>query len=129
MFHSRKSKLNRRSRLSIEALDSRIVPAVVMTTADLDGDGAADDIRIVGDGQSTKIAVADNGHGISPAEIDRIFDPFFTTKPLGKGLGLGLSISYGIVREHQGTVDVQSAPGHGTTFVLTFRSGQPGDLV
>ncbi len=65
-----------------------------------------------------RLIVRDTGPGISPEVLPRIFDPFFTTK--ATGTGLGLSISYGIVREHQGTVDVQTAPGQGTTFILTF---------
>jgi PAS domain S-box-containing protein len=73
-----------------------------------------------------QLVVRDTGLGIPPEVLPKIFDPFFTTK--AEGTGLGLSISYGIVRDHQGTVDVQSRPGEGTTFVLTFRSARPGDL-
>jgi two-component system cell cycle sensor histidine kinase/response regulator CckA len=62
------------------------------------------------------VTVADTGTGI-PANIrSRIFDPFFTTKPEGKGAGLGLSSAQAIVRQHKGLIDVQSAPGAGTTF-------------
>ena len=67
---------------------------------------------------AVRLVVSDTGPGIPPDVLPRIFDPFFTTK--SEGTGLGLSISYGIVREHKGTVDVQSRPGEGTTFILTF---------
>jgi PAS domain S-box-containing protein len=73
-----------------------------------------------------QLVVRDTGGGIPPEVLPKIFDPFFTTK--AEGTGLGLAISYGIVRDHRGTVDVQSTPGKGTTFVLTFRSARPGDL-
>ncbi len=66
------------------------------------------------------LQVQDNGVGIPESARDRIFDPFFTTKPLGQGTGLGLSILSGIVSAHGGTVDVESAPGHGATFTLYF---------
>lgn len=62
------------------------------------------------------VTIADDGCGIDPATIGRIFDPFFTTKAVGHGTGLGLSISHGIVQEHGGRIEVQSAPGRGTTF-------------
>jgi two-component system NtrC family sensor kinase len=66
------------------------------------------------------IEIADTGTGI-PKEIQsRIFDPFFTTKPIGSGTGLGLSLSYGIIQKHGGQIDVQSAPGSGTTFRITL---------
>jgi two-component system, NtrC family, sensor kinase len=65
-----------------------------------------------------RVTVRDTGTGITPEALARIFDPFFTTK--SSGTGLGLSISYGIIRDHHGTIDVQSHPGQGTTFVVTL---------
>jgi PAS domain S-box-containing protein len=65
-----------------------------------------------------RLVVADTGPGIPAEEVSKIFDPFFTTKRTGTGLGL--SVTYGIIQEHGGTVDVQSRPGAGTTFILSF---------
>jgi len=69
---------------------------------------------------AVRVKVSDTGTGIAPQNLARIFDPFFTTKGAVKGTGLGLSVSYGIVREHGGDIEVQSQPGKGTQFVLTF---------
>jgi signal transduction histidine kinase len=70
--------------------------------------------------QFVAISVADTGAGIPEDLQSAIFEPFFTTKPADKGTGLGLSSAYGIVRQHKGNIKVQSAPGAGATFVVSF---------
>ncbi len=64
------------------------------------------------------ITVADTGYGIEEKNLSRIFDPFFTTKSTGEGTGLGLSVSYGIIKNHGGDIDVESAPGQGSRFTI-----------
>ncbi|MDX1366229.1 ATP-binding protein [Pseudomonas sp.] len=71
------------------------------------------------------IEVADTGQGIAAQVLPRIFDPFFTTKPIGQGTGLGLSLSYGIVQKHNGTLRVDSEVGLGSTFRLELPVRQP----
>ena len=66
------------------------------------------------------IEISDTGHGIAPENLTKIFDPFFTTKEIGRGTGLGLAVCYGIVAEHGGRLDVQSAVGTGTTFTISL---------
>lgn len=67
-------------------------------------------------GEYARFSVTDTGVGIAPEILSQIFEPFFTTKEAGKGTGLGLAISLGIVQQHRGWIDVESAPGHGSTF-------------
>ncbi len=64
------------------------------------------------------ILVQDTGQGIDPTIIDRLFEPFFTTRPLGQGTGLGLSVSYGIVTDHGGMIDLHSKPNVGSIFTI-----------
>jgi signal transduction histidine kinase len=93
------------SNLVVNAIQASPEGSVVIARAGRDGDAAV-------------IAIEDRGHGIEPDALPRIFDPFFTTKGVGEGTGLGLSVSYGIVRDHGGTIDVTSEPGVGTCFTV-----------
>jgi two-component system NtrC family sensor kinase len=75
------------------------------------------------------VQVADSGRGIRPEDLDQIFEPFFSTKEEVTQVGLGLSVVYGIVNRHHGTIEVQSEPGAGTTFTMFLPSIQPKDNV
>jgi len=67
-----------------------------------------------------RLTVSDTGVGISAEHLEKIYDPFFTTKPRGQGTGLGLSVSYGIIKEHAGTLTAESAPGEGSRFIVSL---------
>jgi signal transduction histidine kinase len=80
------------------------------------------------DRKSVLVEFTDTGEGIPEENLPRIFDPFFTTKDIGKGTGLGLATSYGIVEEHGGKIRVRSKVGEGTTFTIelpTYPETQP----
>lgn len=77
-------------------------------------------IRTGHDEVQSWVEVQDTGRGIQPENLSRIFDPFFTTKPVGQGTGLGLSLSYGIVKKHGGRFEVSSTLGIGSTFKVIF---------
>jgi two-component system NtrC family sensor kinase len=66
------------------------------------------------------LSITDTGYGIHPEDLPRIFEPFYSTKAAGKGVGLGLSMVYGIIKEHNGSIEVSSEPGQGTTFKIVL---------
>jgi two-component system NtrC family sensor kinase len=81
------------------------------------------DVRTADSGESLRIDISDTGNGIPAEAMPQIFEPFFTTKTDGRGTGLGLSIVRGILDAHDGTIQVSSAPGRGTSFSLTLPVG------
>ncbi len=80
--------------------------------------------RLTEDGKFIEIEISDTGCGIPQEHLDKLFDPFFSTKSTGKGTGLGLSVSLGIVQRHNGTIDVRSKVGEGSTFIIRFPTGE-----
>lgn len=78
-----------------------------------------------GDDGLLVVEVTDTGVGIAPEDVAKIYDPFFTTKGVGRGTGLGLAVTYGIVQEHSGHISVSSTPGLGTTFRITLPTEDP----
>ena len=76
--------------------------------------------RLLANREEAELCIQDTGEGIAPENLPRIFDPFFTTKADGRGVGLGLAVLYGIVKAHEGEVEVTSQQNKGTTFVVTL---------
>ncbi|HYN84838.1 MAG TPA: ATP-binding protein [Pyrinomonadaceae bacterium] len=93
---------------------------LVLNARDAIPDGGSITLRTWAGGPDVvTVEVEDTGIGIAPENVARIYDPFFTTKGVGRGTGLGLAVTYGIVQEHSGHISVESAPGRGTTFRIT----------
>lgn len=93
---------------------------VVLNARDVMPDGGSIAIRVGTTGPIAWVEIADSGPGMTDDVRMRIFEPFFTTKPPGSGTGLGMAITYGIVQGHHGDITVESQPGKGTTFTLSF---------
>ena len=125
----------RHSRIELEREYARDLPRVhgnpgklqqvftnlLLNARDAIPDGGRVTLRTAADERdSVTVEVADTGIGIAPENVARIYDPFFTTKGVGRGTGLGLAVSYGIVQEHSGHISVESEPGRGTTFRITL---------
>jgi PAS domain S-box-containing protein len=96
----------------------QVVVNLVTNAVQASKNGGRVSIALRRDSDTACMFVRDFGRGMSPQEADRIFDPFYTTRENEGGTGLGLSISYGIVREHDGTINVESCSGAGTTMIV-----------
>ena len=99
----------------------QIFTNLLLNARDAIPNGGEIKISTANDGnKSLVIEIADSGIGIAPENVAKIYDPFYTTKGVGRGTGLGLAVSYGIVQEHSGHISVESTPGHGTTFRISL---------
>jgi len=98
----------------------QIFTNIILNAAEaIDGQGEVTiATRTAESGEFIEIEFTDTGCGIPQENLDKIFDPFFTTKEVGRGTGLGLAVSYGIIARHRGTIEVKSNPGKGTTFIV-----------
>ena len=93
---------------------------IILNAAEaMDGEGELTVVtRTVNGDEFIEVDFTDTGRGIPRENLEKIFDPFFTTKEVGRGTGLGLAVSFGIIAKHQGTIEVESSSGKGTTFIV-----------
>jgi two-component system NtrC family sensor kinase len=94
--------------------------ALLVNAVEAMPDGGKLRVASARDGEAFRVEVQDSGVGIQPEIMQRIFEPFFSTKENATGVGLGLSVAYGIVQQHGGAIEADSAPGKGTTFRVTL---------
>ncbi len=93
---------------------------LILNARDAMPNGGRLEISVGADEQAAVVTFRDNGVGIAQANLNKIYDPFFTTKQIGQGTGLGLAVSFGIVQDHGGRIQVESQPGQGTVFYLSI---------
>ena len=98
----------------------QVIMNLVLNGCEAMADGGTLVVSSTTAGEHVRVQVTDTGCGIKRENLDRIFEPFFTTKPVGKGTGLGLAVSCGILQQHGGTLEVQSEVGRGTTFTISL---------
>lgn len=100
---------------------------LVLNARDAMPDGGRIQVNTAGENGIVRISISDSGVGIPKENLDRIFDAFFTTKSKVSGVGLGLSVSYGIISQHRGSIKVTSVAGEGSTFVVSLPVHKPED--
>jgi len=124
LFHNIQITSDLDEQLPLTVIDpsqiERVFINIIVNAADaMDGNGKLNlATRFDPADRCIEMEFKDNGHGIEKENLDKIFDPFFTTKDTGHGVGLGLAISFGIIKEHNGTMSVESEVGKGTTFIV-----------
>lgn len=96
---------------------------MLLNSLDAMPEGGRITIRISQSDRTVDVSFSDTGTGMDKQTLERVFDPFFTTKPPGKGTGLGMSVCYGIIKEHGGSISAESVKGAGTTFRMSFPKG------
>ena len=104
-------------------LEQALVAILINAVEAMDEGGERDNVlavRVDGDDEIVRLHITDSGVGIDPEAVPRLFEPFFSTKNAQSGVGLGLSVVYGIVRRHGGSIEVESEPGQGATFHISL---------